>query len=350
MMSRKKLKALELLRGNQGQGRSSMMLRKKLKALQNYLMRFQQKLHPVQLSRKIKNLQESTPRRTKVTDVPETSSRRAASSQQTQEEDITDFDPLDHPSLTLARLWPRFEYCPIVYGRSVLLDAQIKLDLPTIIMKEIVRIKEADGSKALCFGALLTRVFENTPILLEEELDELCGGPLNHFAITQSKVLKRINARAAQVDVNPDDVNEVVDELMNDAGGNVNALRQVFSSSMTHQLFVDYHREIMEGIQALQTLDSAHTTQLRGIATTQNLHERRISGLERDRRSIRGTTDRIERHLLGLPAEPVSPPVRPSRPHNLGPDYDSGNASDSEYFFFNPSFSFPCFSFSSFLC
>ncbi|GAB2297361.1 hypothetical protein Dimus_031468 [Dionaea muscipula] len=205
-------------------------------------------------------------KRTKVTDLPETSSRRAASSQQIQEEDITDFDP----------------------------------------------------------------IFENIPILLEEELDEACGGLLNHFAITQSKVLDRINVRAAQVDVNPDNVNEVVDELMNDAGGNVNAPRQAFSSSMTPQLFVDYHREIMEGIQALQTLGSAHINQLRGIATTQNLHERRISGLERDMRSIRGTTDRFECHLLSLPAEPVPPPVRPPHPRNLGPDYDSGNASDSE--------------------
>ncbi|GAB2290252.1 hypothetical protein Dimus_024534 [Dionaea muscipula] len=380
-------------------------------------------------------------KRTKVTDLLETSSWCAASSQQTQEEDITDFDPLDHPSLTLARLWPKFECCPIVCGRSVLLDAQfypsvvrhfycnltwtnghhgielhsyflgqhlkitrpllarwigvdlydnktyfvrgrefleltalthpffhteivsavchtrdtpggikrgdlhprllilhlwicfnilpkkghmdevspfevyllycyvqgIKLDLPTIIMKEIVRIKEADGSKALGFGAVLTRVFDNTPILLEEELDEVFGGPLNHFSITQSKVLEIINARATQVDVNPDDVNKVVDELMNDARGNVNAPRQAFSTSMTPQL--------------------------RGIATTQNLHERHITGLERDMHGIRGTTDRIERHLLGLPAEPVPPPIRPSRPRphaHHGPDYDYDNASDSE--------------------
>ncbi|GAB2287811.1 hypothetical protein Dimus_022170 [Dionaea muscipula] len=174
-------------------------------------------------------------------------------------------------------------------------------------MKEIIRIKEADGSKALGFGALLTRIFENTPILLEGELDEARGGPLNQFAISQSKVLEKINARAAQVDVNPDDVNEVVDELMDDVGGNVNAPRRAFSSSMTPQM--------------------------RGIATTQSLHERRISGLKRDMRSIRGTMDRIERHLLDLPPEPVPSPVRPSRPRPhapLGPDYDSDNASDSE--------------------
>ncbi|GAB2271045.1 hypothetical protein Dimus_005895, partial [Dionaea muscipula] len=42
----------QLLRGNQGQGRSSMMLKKMLKALQNCLMRFQQMLHPVQFSRR----------------------------------------------------------------------------------------------------------------------------------------------------------------------------------------------------------------------------------------------------------------------------------------------------------
>ncbi|GAB2283349.1 hypothetical protein Dimus_017865, partial [Dionaea muscipula] len=53
---------------------------------------------------------------------------------------------------------------------------------------------------------------------------------------------------AAQVDVNPDDVNEVVDELMDDAGGNVNVPRRAYSSSMTPQVFADYHREIMEGI------------------------------------------------------------------------------------------------------
>ncbi|GAB2297595.1 hypothetical protein Dimus_031688 [Dionaea muscipula] len=209
----------------------------------------------------------------------------------------------------------------------------IKLDLPTIIMKEIVRIKEADGSKALGFGALLTRVFENMPILLDEELDKACGGPFNHFAITQSKILERINARAAQVDVNPDDVNKVVDELMDDAGGNVNTPRPAFSSSITPQVFADYHREIMEGIQALQTLGNSHTTQLRGIATTQSLHERYISGLERDMSSIRGAADRIERHLLSLPLESVPPLVLPSRPRppaHLGLDLSSGNDSDSE--------------------
>ncbi|GAB2286786.1 hypothetical protein Dimus_021181 [Dionaea muscipula] len=357
-------------------------------------------------------------KRTKVSDLQETSSRCAASSDRTREEDITSFDPLDHPLLTLARLWPNFESCPIRFYPSVVrhfycnltwtngrygielhsyflghrlkitrpllarwigvdlcdnktyfghprwdrkgdlhprllilhlwicvnilpkkghMDEvslfevytlscfvqEIKLDLPTITMKEIVRIKEADGSKASGFGALLTRVFENTLILLEEELDEVCGGPLNHFAITQSKVLERINARAAQVDVDPDDVNEVVDELMNDLWGNVNATKASFSSSMTPKVFANYHREIMEGIRALEHL-------LRGIATTQNLHERRITGLERGMRSIRGTTDRIERHLLGLPADPVPPPVCPSRPRNLGQDYDSDNAFDLE--------------------
>ncbi|GAB2267908.1 hypothetical protein Dimus_002882, partial [Dionaea muscipula] len=238
-----------------------------------------------------------------------------------------------HPRLLILHLWiysnilPKKGHMNEVSPFEVYLlycfVQGIKLDLPTIIMKEIERIKEVDGSKALGFGALLTRVFQNTPILSEKELDKVCGGPLNQFTITQSKVLERINARAAQGDVNPNDVNDVVDELMNDAGGNVNAPRQAFSSSMTPQLFADYHREIMEGIQAVQTLGSAHTTQLCGIATTQNLHERRISGLERDMRSIRGTTDCIKRHLLGLPAEPVPPPARPSRPHNLGPDYDS---------------------------
>ncbi|GAB2287812.1 hypothetical protein Dimus_022171 [Dionaea muscipula] len=63
-------------------------------------------------------------KRTKVTEPPECFSRRAASSQKTQEEEITDFDPLDHPSLTLARLWPKFKYCPIVCGRLVVFDSQ----------------------------------------------------------------------------------------------------------------------------------------------------------------------------------------------------------------------------------
>ncbi|GAB2266732.1 hypothetical protein Dimus_001724 [Dionaea muscipula] len=183
-----------------------------------------------------------------------------------------------HPRLLILHLWicsnilPKKGHMDEVSPFEVYLlfcfVKGIKLDLPTIILKEIVRIKEADGSKALGFGALLTRVFENTHILLEEELDKACGGPLNHFTITQRKVLERINTRAAQVDVNPDDVNEVVDELMDDVGGNVNAPRRASSSSMTPQMFVDYHREIMKGIQALQTLGNAHTTQLRGIATT----------------------------------------------------------------------------------
>ncbi|GAB2290258.1 hypothetical protein Dimus_024540 [Dionaea muscipula] len=205
---------------------------------------------------------------------------------------------------------------------TILVFALRSLDLYLLVGLELIYV---------IIGHIL--VFESKPNLLEDELDEACGGPLNCFAITQSKVLERINARAAQVDVNPDDVNEVVDELMADVGGNVNAPWRASSSSMTPQVFVDYHREIMEGIQALQTLGNVYTTQLRGIATTQNLHERRISSLERDLTSIRGTTDRIERHLLGLPLEPVPPPVRPSRPRpsaHLGQDLGSGNDSDSE--------------------
>ncbi|GAB2283570.1 hypothetical protein Dimus_018076, partial [Dionaea muscipula] len=46
----------QLLRGNQGQGRNSMMLRKKLKALRNRSMRFQQMLHPARLKQKDKGI------------------------------------------------------------------------------------------------------------------------------------------------------------------------------------------------------------------------------------------------------------------------------------------------------
>ncbi|GAB2295957.1 hypothetical protein Dimus_030104, partial [Dionaea muscipula] len=133
---------------------------------------------------------------------------------------------------------------------------------------EVIRIKEAVGNKALGFGALLTRIFENTAIHLDEELDEECSGPFNHYAITQCKVLERINARAAWDDVNPDNVNEVVNDLMDDDGENVNAPRRAQPSSMTSQIFADYHREIMEGICSLQTLDHDHTTQLRSVAAT----------------------------------------------------------------------------------
>ncbi|GAB2299460.1 hypothetical protein Dimus_033528, partial [Dionaea muscipula] len=67
---------------------------------------------------------------------------------------------------------------------------------------------------------------------------------------------------------------------------------------------------------------------LRGVAATQSLHERRIFGLERDMSGLRGSVDRIERHLLGLPPQLVPPPARPSASLDL--NYDSGNASDSE--------------------
>ncbi|GAB2283167.1 hypothetical protein Dimus_017695 [Dionaea muscipula] len=284
-------------------------------------------------------------KRTKVTDLTETSSRQAAYSQQTQEEDITEFDPLDHPSLTLARLWPKFEYFPIVCGRSIVLDAQYHfllndfvngmgwgslLSLPDKFYPIVVRhfycnLTWTNGRHGIELHSyfLSHRLKITRPLLARWIGVDLCDNK-TYF------VLDKINARASQVDVNPDDVNEVVDELMNDVRGNANAPRQDFSSAMTPQVFADYHREIMEGIQALQTLGFAYTNQLRGIATTQNLHERRISGLERDMRCIRGTTDRIKRHLLGLPAEPVPPPAHPSRPRNLGSDYDSGNGSDLE--------------------
>ncbi|GAB2296736.1 hypothetical protein Dimus_030842, partial [Dionaea muscipula] len=150
--------------------------------------------------------------------------------------------------------------------------------------------------------------------------------------ITHRKVLERINARVAQDNINPDDVNEVVNDLMDDDGGNVNGLRGAYPSSMTPQMFAYYHREIMEGISSLQTLGHAHTAQLRGVATTQKLHERRIIGLESDMSSLRGFVDRIERHLLRLPPQPVPPPAHPSRPRPTipyGPNYDSDNVSDS---------------------
>ncbi|GAB2281101.1 hypothetical protein Dimus_015710 [Dionaea muscipula] len=43
------------------------------------------------------------------------------------------------------------------------------LDLSYIIMKEILRIKDADDNKALGFGALLTKIFEAFDVDLEDE-------------------------------------------------------------------------------------------------------------------------------------------------------------------------------------
>ncbi|GAB2296225.1 hypothetical protein Dimus_030353 [Dionaea muscipula] len=70
----------------------------------------------------------------------------------------------------------------------------------------------------------------------------------------------------------------------------------------------------MEDIQALQTLGSTHTTQLRGIANTQNLHERCISGLERDPSEIGALWIALNAISSVLLAELVPPPILPSRP------------------------------------
>ncbi|GAB2286386.1 hypothetical protein Dimus_020801 [Dionaea muscipula] len=322
-------------------------------------------------------------KRAKVNDEPESSSRHAASSQQTQEHEITDFNPVEFPSLTFARLWPKFEYCPIVCGRSVVLDAQYHfllndfvnamgwgamLTLPDKFYPMIIRtfycnltwtnghhgielhsyflgnrlkitrpllarwigvelcenktyfmkrrelqdfaalthphyatelvatiyhsrttpggIKRGDLHPRLlilhlwiCSNVLPKKghldevspfeILVNTAILLDEELDETCGGPFNHYVITQIKVLKRINARVALVDVNLDDVDDVVNDLMANDRGNVNAPRRAQPSSMTPQMFVGYHRKVMESLQCLQTLGHEHITQFRSVAATQ---------------------------------------------------------------------------------
>ncbi|GAB2286032.1 hypothetical protein Dimus_020455 [Dionaea muscipula] len=76
-------------------------------------------------------------------------------------------------------------------------ETEVYLDLPYIIMKEIIRIREAaDDSKALGFGAMLTKIFEVFDVDLEGEEIILTKGPINSISVTSSKISEKIAARA----------------------------------------------------------------------------------------------------------------------------------------------------------
>ncbi|GAB2287571.1 hypothetical protein Dimus_021944, partial [Dionaea muscipula] len=74
-------------------------------------------------------------------------------------------------------------------------ENEVFLHLPYIIMKEFLRIKEADDNKALGFGALLTKIFEAFDIDLEDEEWAPTQGPISHAAVTSSKISEKIATR-----------------------------------------------------------------------------------------------------------------------------------------------------------
>ncbi|GAB2273814.1 hypothetical protein Dimus_008589 [Dionaea muscipula] len=125
----------------------------------------------------------------------------------------------------------------------------------------------------------------------------------------KARCWRKLMLEVARVDVNPDDVDEVVDELMDDLWGNVNAPRRAYSSSMTPRVFLEYHREIMEGIRALRTLGHARTNQLRSIATTGTFMSAAFT-VRSVMRAIFGTL-RIALSAISLV---FLTPVRPSSP------------------------------------
>ncbi|GAB2276274.1 hypothetical protein Dimus_011005 [Dionaea muscipula] len=75
-------------------------------------------------------------------------------------------------------------------------ETEVYLDLPYIIMKEIIRIREAaDDSKALCFGAMLAKIFKAFDVDLEGEVIFPTKGPINSISVTSSKISEKIAAR-----------------------------------------------------------------------------------------------------------------------------------------------------------
>ncbi|GAB2295515.1 hypothetical protein Dimus_029680 [Dionaea muscipula] len=73
---------------------------------------------------------------------------------------------------------------------------EIYLDLPYIIIKKIIRIREAgDDSKALGFGAMLTKIFEAFEVDLVGEEISPTKDPINSIYVTSSKIGERIAAR-----------------------------------------------------------------------------------------------------------------------------------------------------------
>ncbi|GAB2288389.1 hypothetical protein Dimus_022721 [Dionaea muscipula] len=82
--------------------------------------------------------------------------------------------------------------CYILY----FFETEVYLDLPYIIMKEIIRIREAaDDSKALGFGAMLTKIFKVFYVDLEGEEIIPTKGPINSISVTSSKISEKIAAR-----------------------------------------------------------------------------------------------------------------------------------------------------------
>ncbi|GAB2281895.1 hypothetical protein Dimus_016459 [Dionaea muscipula] len=82
--------------------------------------------------------------------------------------------------------------CYILY----FFETEVYLDLPYIIMKEIIRIREAaNDSKALGFGAMLTKIFKVFDIDLEGEEIIPTKGPINSISVTSSKISEKIAAR-----------------------------------------------------------------------------------------------------------------------------------------------------------
>ncbi|GAB2292973.1 hypothetical protein Dimus_027197, partial [Dionaea muscipula] len=75
-------------------------------------------------------------------------------------------------------------------------ETEVYLDLPYIIMKEIIRIREAaDDSKALGFGAMLTKIFEVFYVDLEGKEIIPTKGPINSISVTSNKISEKISAR-----------------------------------------------------------------------------------------------------------------------------------------------------------
>ncbi|GAB2268122.1 hypothetical protein Dimus_003101, partial [Dionaea muscipula] len=74
-------------------------------------------------------------------------------------------------------------------------ETEVFLDLSYIIMKEILRIEDADDIKALGFGALLAKIFEAFDMNLEDEEWTPTQGPISHAAVTSSKINEKIATR-----------------------------------------------------------------------------------------------------------------------------------------------------------
>ncbi|GAB2279095.1 hypothetical protein Dimus_013751 [Dionaea muscipula] len=133
--------------------------------------------------------------------------------------------------------------CYILYW----FETDVYLDLSYIIMKEIIRIREAvDDSKALGFGAMLTKIFEVFYVDLEGEITPT-KGPINSIFVTSSKISEKIFAMEHDRG-NP----RVAAAFQQSVTGSLQTLQRRYTEFRTDSIHRTDHLAHLEATQASQ--------------------------------------------------------------------------------------------------